>query len=803
MKTYILLILGLLPLALTGQQFQISGTLKDSEGKALPYSNVILLRAADSVQVKGTSADESGIFVLRDVPGGSYLLQPQYFGHKSLILPLELTADLQLGEVVLELEGNALDEVVITAARPIIERLADRLVFKVENTVISEGTTWDILRRTPGVVVLGDNLEIRGKSVTVYLNDRKVQLSSDEILDLLKGLSGDVVSAVEVIADPPARYEAADGAVLNIRTRQNIVPGYKGSVQARWEQAIFPKYRLGTSHYYKGRQWGLFANYSISPRKEFKRTDSYVNFFDPAQTVYARWNTDMEKIGRSLAQQATLMLDYSPSEKDQFNLTTTLNTSPNKRNAYLLATVMRNAQGQVDSTLRTWSNVEDDMLNASANLNYERKLAREGASLKANAHYTYYELRRDQVGNSDYFNPSGAFQRNFRFSTEAFQDIHITTAQADYYAPQKSGSFEAGAKGSFIRSNSRIDYLDVNDTQPPFDIALSDRFTYDEAVGAAYMTLNRDWDPWSLKLGLRAEHTEVRARSLTLDDITRQSYLEFFPSVYLGRTLGEDNSLNFSYNRRLTRPNYQDLNPFRFFLNENDYDEGNPNLVPNFSHNLNLNLTLKNTVFIDFYYRDNGRYISLLSFQDNEAQTLLQIIQNVYKSRSYGVDFTVSASPASFWDLYAYTSVFHEAETFLAVESDIETYTNRVSGFYGYFNNAFTLSKDRTFTADLTLVYLSGFLYGTYRMSENTTLNAGLRKSLWKGRAIVSLVAEDILQRANSTYTTRYNNQDNGYYGLPETRFVRLGFTYNFGNYRLQNRSADLRKSELQRIEDE
>lgn len=803
MKHTILLLIGLLPLALTSQTYQITGSVRDTEGEALPFANVLLLRAADSLQVKGTSADEAGRFALTQVPPDLYYLKATYFGHGSILVPLEVRRDLRIGALVLEPDSNTLDEVVVTGQRPTVERQADRIVFKVENTVLSEGSTWDILRNAPGVVLVQETLEVRGQPATVYLNDRKVQLTQDEILDLLRGLSGDVVSSVEVIPIPPASFEAGDGPVLNIRTLQNIVPGYKGSVRAQYTQAVFPKYSFATSHYYKGEKWGVFANYAINPRKEFKEVESRVNFFDPQDEVYARWRTDQERIRRSLDQQANLILDYNPTGRDRLNLTTNLSFSPNLRSGYDLQTEMRNGSGVLDSTLRTQSELEDDKLNLSVDLNYERKLKKEGATLKANTHYTYYELSRVQDGNTRYFDPAGAFIRDFPFATDAFQDIDILTGQVDFYTPVASGNFETGVRTSFIQSDSRIDYLDVDGTRPPFDIALSDRFSYEEAVYAAYASLNKDWDPWTLKVGLRAEQTEVRARSETLDEINRQSYLEWFPSLYLSRALGEDQSLSLTYSRRLTRPNYQDLNPFRFFLNENDFDEGNPNLVPNFSHEFNLNWSIDNTFFFDVYYRDNGRYISTLSFQDNEQQILRQINQNVESSYSYGLDFTVSTSLFPFWYVYSYNSLFYEDETFLAEESDIETYTNKVTGFYGYLSNSFTLSRDGSLTAEASILYLSGFLNGTYQMSETITVNAGLRKTLWEGRAVVSLVAEDLLDRANATYTTRYANQDNAFFARPETRFVRFGFTYNLGNYRLQNRDAELRKSELQRIENE
>lgn len=763
----------------------------------------MLLQVSDSTQVKGISSDDAGRFSIKDILPDIYYLQAKYFGYVSVLVPLEIRSNIKIGAIVLEPDREWLNEVVVTGQQPSIERKADRIVFYVENSVISEGNAMDILRNAPGVILAQDNLEIRGQQATVYLNNRKVQLSSSEIQDFLKGLAGNVISAVEVIPNPPASYEAEDGPILNIRTVVNVSPGYKGSIRGQIEQAIFPKYSIGTSHYHKSDKFNIFANYVINPRKEFTKSDSEIKFIDAQNMVFADWDPNYDRTTRSLAQQANLILDYNPSERDLLNLTANLNISPNVDVLNEVAIDMRNGLGQLDSTLQNISTIEDDLMNLSFDLNYERSLKKEGAKLKANAHYTFYELSRQQVGMSDYFDASDTFLRNFNFSTDALQDINIFTGQLDYYTPVKSGSFESGLKGLIIDSNSEIDYFDVNNTLPPFNIALTDKFKYTERVAAAYSSLSQDWDSWSLKLGLRAEQTEVEARSETLDQINTQSYLELFPSVYLTRKLGDDHSLTFDYSRKLTRPKYSDLNPFRYFLNENDFDEGNPNLVPNFSHNFNLNVTIKDTYFIDFYYRDNGRYISRLTFQDNTNQTLREIKQNVLASTSYGLDFTIATSITPFWYVYFYNSIFYEDETFLAVESTIDSYKNEVNGYYGYLSNSFTISKDKSFKGDVSLTYLSGFLFGSFQMSETIGLNAGIRKSLWKNRAIISLASEDLLGRANAKYTSRYANQDNTFFGVPESQFVRLGFTYNFGNYRLRNGDRNLQKSELDRLENE
>ena len=788
---------------LTSQTFEISGIVKDAEGEPLPYSNVILLQVSDSLQVKGISADENGRFSITNITPDTYYLQAAYFGYTSVLVPLDVRRNIEIGAIVLEPDSEWLDAVLVTGTRPVIERLADRIVFTVENTVVSEGSAFDILRKSPGVIVSQDNLEIRGQQATVYLNNRKVQLSQDEIKEFLRGLSGNMIAAVEVIPNPPASYEAEGGPILNIRTTTNIAPGYKGSIRGQAEQAVFPKYSFGTGHYFKSETFSFFANYTISPRKEFAKSESQIHFIEPLNTVFANWDTDYDRTERSLAQQATVILDFNPSKRHLVNLTSNMSISPDKRILNEVDTEMRNGQGQLDSTLQNISNLNEDLLNISADLSYEYRLKKQGAFLKANAHYTYYDLSRQQSGSSDYFDTSGQFLRNFMFSTDALQDINIYTGQIDYYTPLKAGNFETGVRGSLIKSKSGIDYLDVNNTEPPFNIALTDRFNYDEKVGALYASIYNDWGAWSLKLGLRGEQTRVDARSETLDQINTQDYFELFPSFFLSRSLGKESSFTLDYSRKLSRPKYSDLNPFRYFLNENDFDEGNPNLVPNFSHNFNLNVTIKDTYFFDVYYRDNGNYISRITFQDNQNQNLREIKQNVLGSYSYGLDFTLATSLAPGWYVYFYNSLFYEDETFLAVESAIESYTNKVTGYYGNLSNSFILSKDGSWKADATFTYMSGFLLGSFQVSEMISLSAGLRKSLWDNRAVLSVTAEDLLGRANPRLVSRYANQDNSYFYRAETQFVRLSFTYNFGNFRLRNTNNDIQKSELQRLDNE
>ncbi|MBO0321040.1 TonB-dependent receptor [Muricauda sp. CAU 1633] len=801
--TYIVLLVFFVVNHVSAQTYQITGKVVDEQNQTIPFANILLLQASDTTFVKGTSADDNGFFALTEVDPDLYLLQASYVGRGSEPRALDISQDVSLGALIIPLEANELDEVVVTSQRPKLQRLPDRLVFSVENTVISQGTTWDILRSTPGVIVNDDRLLVRGEGARVYLNGRQVQLSGQEVQDLLQGLSGVNIKSVEVIINPPAQYDAEGGPILNIVTSKNIIPGYKGSINGTYTQAVFPKYNLGTSHYYKTDKLNLFANYSFNPQKEIWKTEKGINFMDDANSVFSRWDTRYNQIKSTQSHTGSVIMDYDFDDNNSINLTSSLMFNPDQEQQTQLSNTMQNAQYELDSTFTTLNNTTMDNTNVAVDLSYVHKLKKPGARLSFNGHYTYYNGESFQNLASNYFDSSGSFLRDFGFDSDSQQDIQIYTGQIDFSTPMGNASIETGAKISSIDSESNVDFFNFNGTSNTVDSALSDDFTYDENVYAAYFSFVKNWEKWSMKMGLRGELTQAEGVSLTLNETNTQDFFEPFPSLYLLYSPSDKHSFSFDYGRNVDRPKYNDLNPFRFFFNENDYEEGNPSLRPSFSNNFNFNYTLNSEYFFDVYYRDNGANIAYLVFQDNDNQTLVELKQNVLESTSYGLDFTLSKTIIPSWFLYAYTSLFHEEETFLAVESGNVEYTNEVDGVYGYLANYLTLSKDGSLTGEVTMTYISNFLFGSYISDEQLNLTLGLRKSLFNNRAVVSIAAEDLLEKWVPTYTSRYLNQDNFYRRRAETQFIRVGFTYNFGNFRLQDNQRNIDKKERDRLEAE
>ncbi|MBT8315763.1 MAG: TonB-dependent receptor [Maribacter sp.] len=796
---YLLLLVSFVhTIPLSAQSFEVTGTVKDRDNQAISFATVSLLQVVDTTMIKGVSADENGLFKLANVKPNTYFIKASYIRNSSKLVAIDVTKDIAMGTIIIDQNVENLKEVVITSMKPMIERKADRLVFNVENTVVSQGSSWDVLKRTPGVIATQEELQVRNQSATIYINDRKVQLSSQEVRDLLENYPASSIKSVEVINNPPAKYDAEGGPVLNIVTSKNISMGYKGNLSTTYTQSVFPKYTFGTSHFYKTKKLNLFASYNHSPRKDFKNIESETNFINETG-IFSRWNTDFDKITRIKSHSAQLNLDYTIDDRNELSFASSALVSPDKEFDNLQFTDMRNAQRMLDSTFITESDLLEDKSNYSADLTYKHNFKEHG-SLRLNGHYTKYDFESDQDARSDYYDSNNQFIRTFGFFTAADQDIDIYTTQLDITTAIGSVAFETGLKGSFIESKSGIDFFETTPSGSIFIPNQSDDYFYDEKVYAAYMSASKDWDKFSLKFGLRAEHTESSGFSTSLSEINDLKYFELFPTLHLLFTPKEEHSFSFDYSRKLARPRYGDLNPFRYYINENNFSEGNPNLLPNFSHNFNLNYTLNSEMSFDLYYRDNGNYISTLAFQDNENFVLRDITQNVLESTSYGFDFNYGKSLTDWWYLYNYISIFHEDETFVALESNNQEVTNSVDGVYVDLTNFLNLSKDGTFKGEVGLTYLSGFLEGSYRQEETTNITFGLRKTLWDNKALISLQVNDLLNKANNRISSKYLNQDNAYLPRLETQYVRFGFTVNFGNFRLADNQRDIDKIERDRL---
>ncbi|MCP9199261.1 TonB-dependent receptor [Gramella sp. GC03-9] len=795
---FIPLILLLFPI-LSFSQSQLTGSVRDSNNEPVSYANIILFNAQDSTTVyRGTVTEEDGSFSFDSVENKAYVLKASFIGYAEKVLRIEVNGNTRLEPITLNASSDSLDEVTVNVRKPKVTRSVDRLVFDVENSVLSSGNTFDILKKTPGVIVSQGQLLVRNRAATVYINERKVYLSAQELQQLLEGFSAGNIKSVEVITNPPARYDAEGGAILNIVTSKNISIGYKGSFNASNTIARVPKYNLGTSQYYKNDWLNVFGSYNYNQRDALKKDESYTEFFEPGGGTDSEWLTDFRRDTESYSHSVSTILDFILSEKSTLNLSANLLFTPKTDSDISGLTEIYQPSGSLDSLFTTDSRLENETKNLLFSAAYSTSFG-ENTSFEAVANYIKYDDEQLQDLETEYFGPQGNLLNQNAFSTFAQQESDIFTAQFDISTMLGGSSFETGAKYSGLQTQTGQDFFGNNSGVQPFMGALSDELDYDENIYAAYASLSHDWDNISMKAGLRGEYTDVQGISNSFGLVNNQEYFQLFPTFYLMYTGSEKHAFGIDYSRRIQRPAFQNLNTYRYFLNENNFQDGNPNLMPAITNKINFNYTFDNKWSFDLYWDRADDYIQNLPFQDNQNRTLRTESLNLNYNQQFSLDISYFSYLKDWWYLSFYSSIFYMENEFPALESGGQLVQKDIFSTYVQAYNYLVLSEDGTFSAEVIGTFSPDWLAGSYEFDEmQYGIDIGLRKTFMDSRLVATIDAQDIFNSMNIPLKSQYLNQNNGYFARPESRMIRFGLIYKFGNFRLSdnNRAIDAEESE-------
>jgi outer membrane receptor protein involved in Fe transport len=782
------------------QQYSISGAIFDTNNQAVAYANIVLIQVQDSTVLKGTTSDDFGKFKINEIEAGSYTIKISFIGYENFSQNISVENDIDLKTIVLKESTESLNEVALTYKKPTLKKEADRLIFNVENSALAEGTVLQVLKSTPGVLVLDNSISVKGSEPAVYINNRKVNLNSDELVQLLENSSANGINSVEVITNPSAKYDADSGVVLNIVMSKNRTTGYRGSIFTNYTQGVFPRYNVGTSHFFKNSKLNFNLNYSYTTSKINRDEDKDVNFLGSNNSIEQIWKAKEKRNTWSETHNLGFNFDYSIDDNNTLSLSSAMLYLPYYKSSIINNTVITNENFNFLSRFEANSSSTTDKYNLGFDLDYIHNFKK--GQLSINSHYTTYNYEIRQGVNTNYFNQSNVFNNLSAFNTNSNQDTKITTSKVDYSLPlNETSTFEVGAKYSNINTDSDITQFDIdnNTGNEVIDPLNSDIFNYNEDVFAFYSNYGLDTDKWSLSVGLRGEQTDIKGVSISNNETNTQNFLKWFPNASIQYNLSDKFNLYANYKRSITRPNFTDLNPFEFFLNESYVVTGNPDLLPSLLDHYVVGTTLFNIFTIEAYYQKYDGKISELPRQDNSTNIVSFTPVNLDKTIEFGFDFAVYFNINKNWNTYFVTSFYN-----------IEEETNFGNGIvkqdqwsnYTELTNNFSFLKDKSLSANLTLTWVGKNLQGLQTVGDRLVSEFSITKTVLKKNGVISLAISDVFNEQDFEIRTRYLNQNNSNIINLDNRYIKLGFRCKFGNTRLKTNESIKGQEELKRLEE-
>ena len=800
-----------LALPATGQT--ITGLVADPAGQPLAGAAVLRLAPADSSLQEGTLTDEAGRFSLKAGAGGKTLVRVQALGYKTLTWA---TDKANLGTVTLQAKDAAqLREVEVTAQRPMLEIMADKVVVNVAGSINAQGNTaLELLRKSPGVVVdKDDNLLLKGKSgIRVLIDGRPSNLNGQDLAAYLRGLQASDIDRIELISNPSAKYEAAGSAgVINIRLKKDRNYGTNGSVGATYAQGIFGRFSqngslnhrtrgvniFGNGSAYQGRNLGYFFNNRQQSDSLYAQRSESVNAFEGFNyKVGADWFV-------SKRQTVGVLINGNHNARQDRQLSITrigqADTMALGTDGYARRLTAYNQSSRLQNNLST-------------NLNY-RFADTNGTELTADLDYSQYHIFGNQFVPNVYTLPGagGEAERvttDYRFHNNTPTQINIAAAKADYERKLWGGTLSAGGRVAEVKTRNTFDFYD-NGSVPGAALAYnrtrSNTFAYRERIVALYASFSGKLSAkLRYNLGLRWERTALRG-DLDYKDERRDTtfsryYLSpgatFFPTAGFSYDLATHHALSFSYRRSLDRPYYQIMNPFELKLDELTYQRGNPNLQPQFAHTLELSHTYRQMLNTSLNYTHQSQVFGQGLFQADARRTYMQT-QNLASTDMLNLTLATPLPLASWWQ--GYLSLSGQANWYHlnipggGLNPGLQATIFNATG-NGYMQHTFTLGHG--YRAEVSgWGTLPGVWGGTFRSIGMGGIDVGLQKQLWQKKGSIKLVFADVLWSQRWRGTSDYNGIRADVSGYNDSRMVRWVFTYNFGNGQI--RQARERKTGL------
>jgi outer membrane receptor protein involved in Fe transport len=771
-------------------QVELDGTVKgnlQASQKSVEAASVGLLRAKDSAVVKRAVTDRNGDFTMEKLGSGKYLVVVQAAGfakYYSGAFELNSANKTQHLKITgLKPVARDLATVSVTSKRPLIEQKLDKTIINVDASPSNAGTTaMDVLEKSPGISVDKDgNISLKGKQgVMILMDGRPTYLSGQDLANMLRNMSSSNLEQIEIMTNPPAKFDASGNAgVINIKTKKSRIQGFNGSFNTGYSQSVFPKANNSINLNYRTGKFNFFGNaghyYShgfgdLTLRRNFrdKSSNNLLSIFDQVALADREFRNYNFKTG----------FDYFASKNTSLGVVLT-GFGNNGIELIHNNTLIKDNTGTLTTRTQSENEAKNDFKNIGVNANFRHVFDTTGTELTVDVDYINYTSANSQLLNSLFFDNTG----NRKNPDEIIRGrvpstIDIYSAKTDFSKTLKGGiRFEAGLKSSYVTTDNNAQYANMRNGQYITDPNRSNHFLYKENINAAYVNFGKQFGKkWSGQLGLRAENTIMKGDQLTTGQTFKRDYTQVFPTFYIGYTLNEKNQFSLNYGRRINRPNYQDLNPFFYFLDKYTYQVGNPYLNPQFSHNIELNHIYKGVLTTSVHYSYTTDIIQDVLEQIDSTTTTYVKKSNIARRWNLGASMSLGVPLTKWWRTNVYLLGFYNQ-----FDGVVNGGTISIGGtnFMANMNNQFSFQKG--WGVEVSGFYRANSLEGVLVIQPMGAMNIGVSKQVLKNKGTVKLGLSDVFYTQQFNGYSRYQNVDVTIHHVRDSRAFSMNFSYRFG----------------------
>lgn len=784
-----LLVLLLLSFSFNSQaQYSVMGTVKDAkDNSSIPYATVALLRSDSSV-VTGVITGEDGKFIMENVAKGNYLLQASFLGYEKEYRQVDVPKQSDLGIISIKENVTQLNEITVFAPKTLVVRSVDRLVFNVENSVAaSGGDALDALKLTPGVQVRNDNVSLIGKSnMLVLVDDKEIHLSGNDLMNYLKTIPSENIKSIEVITTPPAKYEAeGNSGIINIVMKKAKEDSWNLLTSLTARQGFYFRWSPNVNFTLQKDKWSVLADISENQGKSIYT--NHTTYLYPDDTF---WKISEIMTNKSNYITPNLNVDYKITNKlsagIQYtgSISTVKSSEPNTTNIY-----SNLVMDTINAVYDNYGITNEDFSTHSFNFNMLQKLDSLGKRISLDVDYF---INQDNKENPFYTS-------NYYYYPTESQDYYYTTNNSnlkitnfsmriDFEMPYKWATLNYGGKLNFTQTHSKVDgsfYQIVNSLDSLY-LLQTDNFTYKENNQALYFSAEKSFGKkWTAKTGLRMENTQTSSISQPnnqAEETHKFNYTKLFPSAYLSYKLNNNNTFVLDYSRRIERPNYEALNPAKWYQSLYEIVYGNPFLQPSFTQNVSFTHTYKSLLTSKIWYSYSQSEWTQLETRDS-LRNVNYIRENYANEKTFGISESLN------WQIFPWLNTSsgvstwgNKAYVFPTLYQYIESTYSGWGGIDFYTNNSFNLNKEKTLTGEMDFWYNTPGHYSFRFLGSHSSLNMGVKYQLRNKKLQVALFANNIIRTDQQTNHSIIQEVKQSFSQYFDTQYLRFTVIYRLGN---------------------